>query len=286
MNGGMGLTRLPVLGLLGVVLIVLGTSVYSYELSTLAIPSPGAVRYLISAAQVYFVLLIAAIALVLYDALRTVRERILQERDNGIVPLSPTWMIPHVLSKRRYRNYFVVSAIVYGIFYAVITSMVVYQPTVNFAEAYGVTIPSAQVIPIRASPLFSPVVTVYAGDHVGLLFVPLTVLLLVATSVLVGLNFSLARFAFDSRTRGVGRGWVGGIGAVVGLFTGCPTCAGLFFANFLGGAGAVSFATILGYYQPVFVLLSIPVLLVTPFMISRSLSKVFNQGCVVLAPRS
>ncbi len=68
----------------------------------------------------------------------------------------------------------------------------------------------------------------------------------------------------------------------MGLFTGCPTCAGLFFANFLAGTGAVGFATILGYYQPAFILLSIPVLVAAPYLTSRSLSRVYREGCVFL----
>lgn len=75
------------------------------------------------------------------------------------------------------------------------------------------------------------------------------------------------------------------MGAIVGLFTGCPTCAGVFFAYVLGGSGAVSFAALLAYYQPVFILLSIPVLLVTPYLVSRSLAKVFREGCVYLGSR-
>jgi hypothetical protein len=73
------------------------------------------------------------------------------------------------------------------------------------------------------------------------------------------------------------------VGVLAGLFTGCPTCAGLFFANVVGGVGAVSLAASLSYYQPVFIVLSIPVLVATPFLISRSLSKVFKEGCVVVS---
>ncbi|HEV2139190.1 MAG TPA: hypothetical protein VGR53_10140, partial [Nitrososphaerales archaeon] len=167
-------------------------------------------------------------------------------------------------------------------FYAVITSMIVYQPAVDFVQAYGVDFPSIVVAPVFNAPPFSPVVTVYLANHIGLLLVPLTIVLLVATSLLVGLNFALVGFAFGSRAKGLGRGWVGGLGAIVGLFTGCPTCAGLFFANFLGGTGAVSFATLLGYYQPAFILLSIPALLAAPYLTSRSLSKVFREGCVFI----
>ena len=274
--------RIPMLALLGVLLAALATLVYSYLLTALAIPTPEAVANLIPAAEVYFVAILVCVGLVLFDAKGVLSERITAIGSRGVAPLSPSWIIPHVLSVRRYRRIFVATTLLYGAFYAVITSMVVYQPTVDFVQAYGAPIPSVQVTPVPATPLFTPVVTVYVANHLGLLLIPLTVLLLVTTSLLVGLNFALAGFAFDSRAKGTGRGWVGGIGAVVGLFTGCPTCAGLFFANFLGGAGAVSFATLLGCYQPAFILLSIPVLLAAPYLTSRSLSKVFREGCVLL----
>jgi hypothetical protein len=280
------LPSLPVIAILGIVFALLGTLVYSYELAIIAFPAPQAVSNLVPIAGVYFVLVLACIGLVIYDIWRMFRMRLAAERDRGTVPISPTWVIPYVLSEKKYRRYFVLSSLLYGLFYSVITSMIVYQPTVDFVQAYGVPIPSITIAPVYIAPPFSPVVIVYLADHVGLLLVPLTIVLLVATSLLVGLNFTLAGFAFGSRVKGAGKGWIGGLGAVVGLFTGCPTCAGLFFANFLGGTGAVSFATLLGYYQPAFILLSIPALLAAPYLTSRSLSKVFREGCVVLASRS
>ncbi|HEV2225203.1 MAG TPA: hypothetical protein VGR56_00190 [Nitrososphaerales archaeon] len=274
--------RVPVAAILGIVLSILGTLVYSYELLMVRVPTPGAVSGLTAVAVGYFVLVLICIGLVIYDVWRTFRLKIAAEKSKGVVPLSPAWMIPYVLSEKKYRRYFVLSSLLYGIFYAVITSMIVYQPAVDFAQAYGAAFPSIVVAPVFNAPPFSPVVTVYLANHLGLLLVPLTIVLLVATSLLVGLNFALVGFAFASRAKGLGRGWVGGLGAVVGLFTGCPTCAGLFFANFLGGTGAVSFATLLGYYQPAFILLSIPALLAAPYLTSRSLSKVFREGCVFI----
>jgi len=274
--------RVPVAAILGVMLVLLGTLVYSYELLTVRVPTPEAVSGLVPFAGAYFALVLVCIGLVIYDLWRTSRTRVAAERSKGVVPISPAWMIPYVLSEKKYRRYFVISSLLYGVFYAVITSMIVYQPTVDFVQAYGAAIPSITVTPVATAPPLSPIVTVYLANHFGLLLIPLTVALLVATSLLVGLNFALAGFAFDSRAKGLGRGWVGGLGAVVGLFTGCPTCAGLFFANFLGGTGAVSFTALLGYYQPAFILLSIPVLLAAPYLTSRSLSKVFREGCVFI----
>lgn len=271
-----------IVALLGILVVVTATAAYTYESAALAFPTPGEVAFLATVGEMYFGVLLAGVGLVLFGIGKGVAERIAEIRDRGLAPLSPGWVIPYVISVRKYRRSFVSSALLYGIFYAVITSIIVIQPTVDFSQAYGASIPSAQVTPVANAPLFTPMVTVYVVNHLGLLLTPLTILLLLATSILVGLNFALAIFAFDSRAKGAGRGWVSGIGAVVGLFTGCPTCAGLFFANFLGGMGAVSFVTVLGYYQPAFILLSIPVLLLAPYLTTHSLSKVFREGCVFL----
>ncbi len=270
--------------LTGLLVVVTATAAYSYELLGLVVTTPSEVVSLVPVSAVYWVALIGGVAIALYGARSGTASRIAAIRSQGVAPLAPGWIIPYILSLRMYRRLFGISGLLYGLFYAVITSMIVIQPTVDFGQAYGAQVPSAQVTPLLAAPLFTPVVTVYVVNHVGLLFIPLTVLLLVATSVLVGLNAALAAFAFNSRARGAGRGWAGGIGAVVGLFTGCPTCAGLFFANFLGGTGAVSFATILGYYQPLFILLSLPVLLAAPYLTSRGLAEVYREGCVVVKP--
>ncbi|MDV3293380.1 MAG: hypothetical protein LYZ70_03835, partial [Nitrososphaerales archaeon] len=47
-----------------------------------------------------------------------------------------------------------------------------------------------------------------------------------------------------------------------------------------GGAGAVAAATTLAQYQALFIGVSIPVLMATPFLISRNLSRVFKEGCI------
>jgi len=278
--------RTSLIAVAGVLVGLSATLAYSSDLASESVPTPQAASNLVPVAEAFFVVIILCIGLVLLGVWRLMLRRMDVIRSKGAALLSPGWIVPYVLSIPRYRRSFVLSAALYGLFYSVITSMIVYQPTVDFAQAYGAPIPSVQVTPVHAAPLFTPMVTVYVVDHLGLLLIPLTIILLAATAVLVGLNLALAVFAFDSRVRGAGRGWVGGIGAVVGLFTGCPTCAGLFFANFLGGTGAATFAALLGFYQPAFILLSIPVLLVAPYLTSRGLSKVFHEGCVVVRERA
>ncbi|QQG48500.1 MAG: hypothetical protein HY247_07085 [archaeon] len=264
--------------------VLFATVVYGAEEATAQILTQERSQQLAFFGEAYLLVLAAAVAVFLLDVRRVLRSRVAVATREGTVPLSPGWLIPYVFSLRRYKIGFLASALAYGVFYAVVTSVVVYQPGIDFASYYGAAIPSVQIASCCGAPLLMPVVTVYIVNHLGLLLVPLTVLLLVGVSALVGLNFAMASFAFDNRARSAGRGWVGGLGAAVALFTGCPTCAGLFFANFVWGSGAVAFAAALTYYQGFFIALSLPVLAGTPYLISRSLGKVFSEGCVVVRP--
>ncbi|MDG7022257.1 MAG: hypothetical protein JRN07_02535, partial [Nitrososphaerota archaeon] len=54
-------------------------------------------------------------------------------------------------------------------------------------------------------------------------------------------------------------------GAAVGLFTACPTFAGFFLAESIGGLGATTLAVALAPYQALFIGVSIPLLVVMPF---------------------
>ncbi len=273
--------KLPLSVLSGAMIMVVATTVYGYEEGFMNFVTPERAIYFAQLAYIYLGVMLIGGGLIVIGARRLIVQRIAVIDTQGFAPLRPGWILPYVLSQKRFRRYLVLSTLLYGLFYAFVTSVIIYQPTVDFVQAYGASVPSALVAPCCGPPLYTPIVTVYLANHVGLLLIPLTVILLVIVAFLVGVNSTLAVFAFDNRVKGSGRSWVGGLGAVVGLFTGCPTCAGLFFANVLGGSGAVSFAALLSYYQPVFIAFSIPVLLLAPFLISKSLSRVIVGGCVV-----
>jgi len=276
---GLLVARTPIVALAGVTAVFVATVVYSYQQGAMAVATQGDVNRFVWVGVLYLFVMTLGIAAVALDLRRVLSRRVAEVRLRGFAPTSPGWLLPYVLSLGKYRRFFVASAIIYGLIYAVITSMIVYQPTVDFAKAYGAAVPSAILTP-RGSPLYAPDLIAYLPGHIGIQLIPLTVILLITISTLVGANIAVSAFAFDSRARGDGKGLTGALGALVGLFTGCPTCAGIFFANTLGGSGAASFATLLGYYQPAFILLSIPVLLATPYLTSRSLAKVYLDGCV------
>jgi hypothetical protein len=246
------------------------------------VPSPSSTAELTAPACWYLLLLFLTLLGAVAGLLGLMKGRSSQQQESGLVPLSPTSVTPYVLSQRRYGRIFVTTAVAYGVLYSFLTGILAYRPDIDFSAFPGLAIPSAQPDQLIGAPLYVPEVTVFITNHFAMVLVPLTLILMVVVSVLVGVNSALAAFAYDNRSKGSVGMWRGQLGAIVGLFTGCPTCAGLYFYSLVGGSGAVSFAVALGYYQPLFVLLSVPVLLLSPYLISRSLSKVFRDGCIVL----
>jgi hypothetical protein len=187
----------------------------------------------------------------------------------------------YILSQKRYAATFALGSLAYGLLFSFLTGIIAIRPNVDFSRFPGLVIPSVQPVQFVGLPFFVPEVTVFLSNHVALVLIPLTLIMMVVVSILVGVNLALSAFAYDNRAKG--QGSIGSqLGAIIGLFTGCPTCAGLYFFSLLGGSGAVSVAVTLGYYQPLFVFLSIPILLASPYLVSRSLSKVFTDGCVLV----
>jgi len=113
-----------------------------------------------------------------------------------------------------------------------------------------------------------PKIIVYLTEHIGLQIVPINLVLQMIVSYLVGLNTALAVSAFTFFKRGSG---FGGIGAVTGLFVACPTCVGAFSSIFIGSASAIAFTVAITQMQTLFILITIPVLLTTPFLMAKKL---------------
>lgn len=265
----------------GTALIAAETGVYSYALWSAGAMTPGLSVSLVTASYVFMAALAVGIGLVLYGLKRHVSARAAAIRRGPTVPPTVGSLTSYLLSLKRYRRVFLASAVAYGVLYALATSMIVYQPTVDFAQVYRTALPALQVYPCCGAPLTVPTMTFYLANHLGLYLTPLDLLLLFTVAPLVGLNVALAAFARDNRTGGASKYWLGGLGASVGLFTGCPACAGLFLAGSIGGGGAVAFASLLSYYQPEFIAATLPVLILTLYFVSRSLAQRFGEGCPV-----
>jgi hypothetical protein len=169
---------------------------------------------------------------------------------------------------KKSRRIFILTFIGYGIFFSLTSGMLVYQPEVVFSYHYNAEIPSAHITPCCGEPGYMPKIIVYFTEHTGLQIVPINLVLQMIVSYLVGLNTALAVSAFTFFKRGSG---FSGIGATTGLFIACPTCVGAFSSIFIGSAGAIAFTFAITQMQTLFILITIPVLLITPFIMAKKL---------------
>jgi len=181
----------------------------------------------------------------------------------------------------------IMAALLYALLYVFLSSIVVFQPTVDFGAAYGVSSPSWNAAACCGSPGTVPALYVYLlpQAHIALQILPLDALFVVVVPLLVGLNVAIAAHALRNKVLRSDTGWLGSLGVITGLFTGCPTCAGLFLSGALGGLGATSLAVALAPYQMVFVVLSIPLLVASPLVVAVNTRRVMRAACAVPQPQ-
>ncbi|HEV2120209.1 MAG TPA: hypothetical protein VGS11_08935 [Candidatus Bathyarchaeia archaeon] len=264
--------------LLGTLLVILGFTTYPM---VAALNQTEAVRgegFLITYAYFAFGLDIVGLGILFYGATRLLTSRSMGEASGP--PSSITGMVAAAFSRNRYSRLLFASSSAYGLFYAFASGIIVFQPSISFSDVYHAGIPSV-AIATCCSPLGgTPQVVAYITQHLGLVLVPVNLLLLFSISWLVGLNASFASWTLSFRTKNAGRGLFGGIGAFIGLFTSCPTCAGLAILSTLGGTGTLSASFFEGSLQTTFVVVSIPILVVAPLISARSLHSFKGQVCV------
>jgi hypothetical protein len=136
------------------------------------------------------------------------------------------------------RKIFLATFVGYGIFFSLVSGTLVYQPEVNFSIHYGAEIPSGFVAPCCDGPGYMPKVIIYLTEHV----------------------------AISRKDRSVSS-----IGAATGLFIACPTCAGTFLSIFIGTASGIALTVALTQLQTLFIAISIPILLIIPFIMAKKL---------------
>ena len=166
------------------------------------------------------------------------------------------------------RKIFIAIFITYGIFFSLVSGTLVYQPEINFVTHYGATIPSGFIAPCCDGPGYMPKIIIYITEHVGLQVIPINLVLQIIVSYLVALNASIAINAYAISKKGKG---MSSIGAATGLFIACPTCAGTFLSIFIGTASGIGLSIVLTQLQTLFIALSIPILIITPYIMAKKL---------------
>jgi hypothetical protein len=210
----------------------------------------------------FYIIMIAALGAITYGIYLFHKYKI-QKKDKDLLTIIAltTW-------NSKSRKIFIVVFITYGIFFSLASGTLVYQPEVNFVKHYGATIPSGFIAPCCDQVGYMPKVIVYLTEHIGLQIIPINLLLQIIVSYLVGLNASIAISAYTISKKGRG---ISTVGAATGLFIACPTCAGTFLSVFVGTASGIALSIAFTQLQTLFIAISIPVLIITPFIMAKKL---------------
>jgi len=250
--------KLMILGFVSIAILFLIYSRYQDpELIT-----PEAFDSIQRIAYLFYIVLLACMGAISYGLYIFHREKVeLRETDLFAMIAISTW-------NSKSRKIFLVTFILYGIFFSLVSGTLIYQPEVNFAIHYGAEIPSGFVAPCCDGPGYMPKIIVYLTEHVGLQIIPINLVLQVIVSYLVGLNMAIAVNAFAISKKGRG---FSSVGAVTGLFIACPTCAGTFLSVFIGTASGIALTIALVQLQTLFIAIAIPMLIITPFVMAKKL---------------
>ncbi|MDA4133139.1 MAG: hypothetical protein OK454_08465, partial [Thaumarchaeota archaeon] len=129
-------------------------------------------------------------------------------------------IIGSAITDRRLLKVAVVSTLLYGLLYSLLSSILVYQPGVDFKTAYGATSTSWGFVACCGEIGTLPEVFVYLvpSAHLAIQIIPLSLLLLFIVPPLVGLNLSIALFSVRRTVAKVTGRWMVACGAAVGLF--------------------------------------------------------------------
>jgi lipoprotein signal peptidase len=263
--------KLIVLGFVTIAIIFLIYSRYQDpELLT-----PSAIDSIQRIAYGFYITLAVSFGAIAFGMYRYHKEKVeINGKDLSTIIALVTW-------NSKSRKIFVITFIGYGIFFSLVSGTLVYQPEVNFAIHYGAAIPSGFIAPCCDGPGYMPKIIIYLTEHVGLQIIPINLVLQVTVSYLVGLNTAIAVSAFTISKKGRGMSTVG---AIIGLFIACPTCAGSFLSIFIGTASGIALSIALAQMQTLFIAISIPVLLVTPYILAKKLRN-SDGSCKINLPK-
>jgi len=238
------------------ILFLIYSSVQNLELT------PDAIPIIERIAVVFYLILLMSFGAIAYGLYRFHKQKA-NEDNNKILTF-----IAKITFNSKSRKIFLITFVLYGVFFSFTAGVLIYQPEVTFSYHYGATIPSAHITPCCGEPGYMPKIVVYLTEHLGLQIIPINLVLQIVVSYLVGLNVALAVNAISISKKA---GGLSGIGATTGLFIACPTCVGTFLSLFLTASSAVAFTLAITQLQTVFILITIPVLLATPFILGRKL---------------
>ena len=263
-KGGQNDKKLIILGFISIVVLFLIYVRFEYQEIT-----PDAVQSIERLGTAFYVLFTISIGMIGLG-LRKFQKRVAATGNTTILSM----ICSNTLGSKS-KKIFIVTFIIYGVFFSMTSGILVYQPEVVFSYHYGADVPSAHITPCCGAPGYMPKFVAYLTEHVGINVVPINLLLQIVVSYLVAVNTALAVNAISITKK---TGGIGSIGATTGLFIACPTCVGSFLSLFIGATSAVAFTIAITELQTLFIGITIPILILTPFILSRKIIKDQNKS--------
>ncbi len=129
---------------------------------------------------------------------------------------------------------------------------------------------------------YVPMLILSVNSNFSILLIPINFLLGVIISILVGFNitFNIYLIRQIKLTNLSKRNFFSLFGITSGLFIGCPTCAGSFFYSLAGFSSLITFS-FLNFYQIIFVLISIPLLMLSIIFMAKLMQKNYLKTCKI-----
>jgi hypothetical protein len=217
-------------------------------------------------------------------------------------------IIVSIICDKRYSKFFYLLSIGYGIFYALVSSILIYRPDINLSSVYGVHIPSITMTSYGPTG-YVPTMSIYVTDHLGFFIIPLNLLVALVISALVGFNGVLSIYALSDRHRrskingdnangssnnksmnkpaknslGATSSILNVAGATAGIFAACPTCASFYIFSIFTASLVPTITTFTVTFYSVFLIITIPLLLLSPLLTAWSIRKsIFLKQCSLL----
>jgi hypothetical protein len=174
---------------------------------------------------------------------------------------------------KRYIWIMITIGISYGIIFSFLSQIFVFSNnTVNLFEEKRV-IPSIKIIPCCNTIGYVPMTYIYPFENFYIFLIPINIVLVFIVSFLVGFNIAINIFLVKrlKEKNNKQSKFLGSIGATCGLFIGCPTCAGSIIAAVFGFSAGTTTISLLASFQTIFILISIPALIIAPFLIAKTI---------------
>lgn len=255
--------RMAVIGLFSLILafIIYSRLTTPSEQTTMIIPELKNLAYAILA------ITFASLASIGYGI-----YRILKAQQQVVNTGSTLYYIAKVFSDNKYLKIMVISSIGYGIIFGFLSQIFIYNNNISFMEQ-GIVVPSVNIVPCCNIPGYVPMFTAYLTDHFLVLLIPINIILAITVSVLVGFNFALSFYTLKLTKMSKNKvSYMQSIGLTGGLFVGCPTCAGSIFSTLLGFSAGTTIAA-LALFQTLFIAITVPALIITPFLIIHKIRR-------------